>query len=314
MHLLRSEVLRARSRRVVPMVLIAGVLGIVVALGIAALTVDRPTDEEIAQAQARYAKNLDRCLHADFTQDGGYLPSGQYASVEEYCRATSSPGVNGVQLRDLDPVLQGISTFVALLGALLGASLGGADWTNNTMTTLLTWEPRRIRVFLTRALVVALVVGVVTVLLQVIFSAVYALVTATVGTTLFLPLHFLGDVAETIGRISAVAIAVGLVAYVLAMIGRSTVSSLGAMFGYLILFEGVIAGFRPSIQGNLLFRGASVVVSQQPIFDTSSQSVAMSEGPPPVLMGVQRAWIVVAVYILVLAAISLLQYQRRDVT
>jgi ABC-type transport system involved in multi-copper enzyme maturation permease subunit len=208
---------------------------------------------------------------------------------------------------------------VALLGVLLAASLGGADWTNNTMTTLLTWEPRRVRVFLTRALVVAVTIGVITVFLQVVFCAVYALVAATRGSTLFLPTHFWTDLATTIGRVSAMAIAVGLVAYVLAMIGRSTVASLGIVFGYLVLFEGVIAGFRPTIQGSLLVRAASVIVSQQPIYDPTARLVSDGSGSfgvsaLPVLMDVQRALIVVAVYLVVLGAISLAQFQRRDVT
>jgi hypothetical protein len=98
----------------------------------------------------------------------------------------------------------------------------------------------------------------------------------------------------------------------LAMIGRSTVSALGVMFGYLVLFEGVIAGFRPSIQGNLLIRAGSVIVSQQPIVDSSGLGYDYSD--PLILMDVQRAWVVVAVYVLALGAISLVQYQRRDVT
>jgi hypothetical protein len=98
------------------------------------------------------------------------------------------------------------------------------------------------------------------------------------------------------------------------MIGRSTVSSLGALFGYLILFEGVIAGFRPSIQGSLVVRAGGVVVSQQPILDTSGAAYSYSDGPPPVLLSVHRAWVVVAVYVVALGAISLVQYRRRDVT
>jgi len=148
------------------------------------------------------------------------------------------------------------------------------------------------------------------VFLQVAFSAVYALVAATRGTTLFLPAGFWGDVAGTILRVSTVSVGIGFVAYAIAMIGRSTVSSLGALFGYLILFEGVIAGFRPSIQGNLVVRAGGVIVSQQPIINESSSDYSN----PLVLMSVQRAWVVVAVYVVVLGAISLVQFQRRDVT
>ncbi len=312
MRLLRSELLRARSRRLVPMLIIAGLLGIVVGMGIAAITADPPTDSEVAEAQAAFDKQYARCLSRGTIPNGG--PSADDGPIEDYCQDRSAPYMGGVLLRDLEVILQGVATFVILLGTLLGASLGGADWTSNTMTTLLTWEPRRGRVFFARALVVAVFVGVITVFLQVAFSAVYALVAATRGWTMFLPAHFLADVGATIGRVSAMGVSLGLVAYVIAMIGRSTVSSLGALFGYLILFEGVIAGFRQSIQGSLLVRGASVIVSQQPIYDTSGDFGYYGSGSPPILMDVQRAWLVVAVYLIVLGGLSLFQFQRRDVS
>ena len=101
-----------------------------------------------------------------------------------------------MQLRDLPEILQGISTFVILLGALLGASLGGADWTSDTITTLLTWEPRRIKVLLTRAAVVILFAFVITVGLQAIFAAVFWLGASTRGTTAFTPSDAWNDTAR----------------------------------------------------------------------------------------------------------------------
>jgi hypothetical protein len=313
MRLLRSEFLRARSRRLVPMLIIGGLLGIVVGMGIAAIYSHQPTDAEIAEAQAQYDRYFERCMKGRFLEQGGQLPPG-YSSLGDYCSVANGPSLDGVQLRDVDVIIQGISTFVILLGTLLGASLGGADWTSNTMTTLLTWEPRRVRVFFARAFMVAVFVAGTTLFLQVVFSAVYWLVAATRGTTLFLSPDLWTDVATTIARVSAMGVALGLVAYVIAMIGRSTVASLGVLFGYLVLFEGVIAGFRQSIQSNLLVRGATVIVTQQPIIDSSRDFDYYGTAPFPVLMDVQRAWIVVAVYLLVLGGLSLFQFRRRDVT
>jgi ABC-type transport system involved in multi-copper enzyme maturation permease subunit len=214
-----------------------------------------------------------------------------------------------VLLRDLDTILQGTATFVILLAVLLGASLGGADWTSNTMQTLLTWEPRRVRVFLVRALVIGVCVFVITVFLQLVFAAVTALVASTRGSAGFLPSDFWRSVALTIGRVSAVSTALGVIAYAIAMIGRSTVAALGALFGYLILFEAVIAGFRPTIQGNLLVRAAIVVITHQRILDQTA-----FDGPSVVLLDVPKAWLVVGIYTLVLGALALVVFRRRDVT
>jgi ABC-type transport system involved in multi-copper enzyme maturation permease subunit len=313
MRLLRSEFLRARSRRVVPMVIIGGLIGIVIGLGIAAAYNHKPSAEQVASAETQYQAAYQKCLAGKFLGPNQQIDA-RYSSIEEVCNAAVTPSLNAIMLRDVEMILEHISTFVILLGALLGASLGGADWTSNTMGTLLTWEPRRVRVFLERALVVAVVAFVVTLLLQIVFALIYWLVTVVRGVTGFLPPHLFGDVADTMLRVSAMAIAFALVAYVLAMIGRSTVSSLGVLFGYLILFEGVIAGFRPSIAGSLFVRAAVVVIGRQPILMEPKDFSGPGIPQPIVLMDVTKAWVVVAIYVLVLGAVSLVQFRRRDVT
>lgn len=306
MRLLRSEFLRARSRRLVPMVVVAGLLAVLISLGIAAFYAHEPSSSDVARAQSAYPSDVARCEQQ--VGRSGIPVGAPYDDAQTFCEHNSSPSINGFLLRDLDTILQHIATFVILLGALLGASLGGADWTNNTMQTLLTWEPRRTRVYLVRGLVIAVCVFAITVFLQIVFSGVDVLVAATRGSTGFLPSDFWRSVALTIGRTSVVASVFGVIAYAIAMVGRSTVASLGALFGYLILFEGVIAGFRPSIQGNLLVRAATVIISRQPIFADSGR------GSSVVLLAVPRAWFVVAVYTLVIGAAALLVFRQRDVT
>jgi len=211
MRLLRSEFLRARSRRLVPMVIIGGLVGIVIGMGIVAITATKPSAAEIAQAQASFDKQVARCERdiAASQIPVDELPSGA-TDPEAYCERTWSPQFDAVLLRDLDTILQGTATFVILLAVLLGASLGGADWTSNTMQTLLTWEPRRVRVFLVRALVIGVCVFVITVFLQLVFAAVTALVASTRGSAGFLPSDFWRSVALTIGRVSAVSTALSL--------------------------------------------------------------------------------------------------------
>ena len=54
MRLLRSEFLRARSRRLVPMVLIGGLIGITIGMGIVAFTAEKPSATQIAEAQTSF--------------------------------------------------------------------------------------------------------------------------------------------------------------------------------------------------------------------------------------------------------------------
>jgi ABC-2 type transport system permease protein len=316
MRLFRAELLRARSRRLVAMILIGGMIATVVAMGIAAFYSTPATDAAIQAAQARYEKNLQSCLAGEFAGPNGEFPPG-YDSLQEYCEEQSGLSIPdaGVWLHDLPDVLMGIATFLILIAAWLGASLAGADWTSNTMATLLTWEPRRARVMLTRGVVVILVVAFVLLFLQAFFAIVYSAVAALFGTTALSPSHLWSEVAAVIGRVCAMGVAVGLIAYAAAMIGRSTVASLGALFGYLVLFEGVIAGFQPTIQSYLLVRAVGVILSQQPVLDYPEESFGNGWEllAPTVLMDVERAWVVAAVYVIALSVIALVVFRRRDV-
>ena len=301
------------------MMLVGAILLIVVAMIIAGANSHKPTQAQIAEAEAFSQKQFAQCMRGQFSGSqfvgpGEQVPPG-YASLQEFCREVSAPVVDtGLQFRDLALVLEHSGTFVVLLGVALAASLGGADWSAGTMTTLLTWEPRRIRVLLIRALVVALVVAFVTLFLQGVLLGAFSLAVALRGTSLGAPPGLVGTAVQTGLRVSTVAVGFGLVALAIATIGRSTVAALGVLFGYLVLFEGVIAGFRPSIQDRLLVRAGGVIVSQQPIYDqNASFSSGVSNQLPKVLLGLTEAWVVAAVYVVVLMVLALLVFRARDV-
>ncbi len=306
MRLLRSEFLRARSRRLVPMVVIGGLIGIAIGMGIVALTAQKPSATEIAEAQASFEQQVARCQRNVERNQTTVVGT----DVEAYCERSWSPPFDAVFLRDLDTILQGTATFVILLGVFLGASLGGADWTSNTMQTLLTWEPRRFRVFLVRALVVAVCVFAITAFLQLVFAGVTDAVASMRGSAAFLPSDFWRSVVQTIGRVSVMSTAFALIAFAVSMIGRSTVAALGALFGYLIVVEAVIAGFRPSLQGNMLLRAAIVVITHQPILDPT----AFDSTGSALLLDVPKAWGVVGIYTLVIGLLGILLFRQRDVT
>jgi ABC-2 type transport system permease protein len=313
-RLFRSELLRARSRRVVAMLFVAGVILIVVAMVIAGANSHKPSAAEVASAQAFAEKQFARCMEGKFLGQGEVPPD--FSNLEEFCRIVTAPQVEAnLRRSDLADVIEHTGTFTILLGVAVAASLGGADWSTGTMTTLLTWEPRRIRVLLTRAVVVALVVAVVTLLLQVLLLGGFSLAVALRGTSVGSPPGLLRDAIETGLRVSAVAVAFGLVALAVATVGRSTVAALGVLFGYLVLVEGVIAGFRPSVQDRLLVRAGGVIVSQQPIYATRGESFA-SFGPlqqQPELLGITEAWVVLGFYVVVLLGVALVIFRARDV-
>ena len=190
--LFSSELLRARSRRIVRVVAIGALVGIGASATIVAVQ-----------------------SHA-----GNYFALSNSASI-----------------------LQGTAFLVIIGGWVLGASLVGAEWSEGTFATLLTWEPRRLRVLFVRAVVVAAVVFVLAVVLQAVLVGVLALVATTRGDTT----TGSGFLRELVGigvRVAGAASLGGVLGLSIAMLTRSTAASVGAGFAYLGIVEHQDRGHR----------------------------------------------------------------------
>ena len=311
--LLSSELLRARSRRVVPMMIVGAVFGVLVGVVIGTVVADPgPAPEQVEQAQRRYDRTMQRCLDGGFTSD---LEGTEFTTFEAFCAEYVEPQVSGLKFADLGDLLDGTATMVILLGALLGSTLGGADWSAGTMTTLLTWEPRRLRVFVARAIVVTAVVLVITVVAQVWLSLAIAGAVAVKGTFAFTPDGFVGDIAVAIARVSGVAAAFGLIGLSFATVGRSTVAAVGALLGYLVLVEGFIAAWVFGVAKVSLGRAATVAATHRSL---QIDNPRPPRGAPPeqvrFLLEPGRAWVTLAVWVAVLCVIAVLTFRARDVT
>jgi ABC-2 type transport system permease protein len=312
--LLRAELLRAWSRRVVRVLAIAVAISIVVSMGIATYNGIRNSSD------AQYRQALASCLRGEFTPIKGIPP--RYRDLADYCADQVRPEYyTSSQLRwaDLpDGLASGTSSMVVLLGVLLGATLAGAEWTAGTMGTLLTWEPRRTRVHLVRLGVAVLVVFVFTIAAQALLVVVFRIAVAIAGTTEGTPSGMVLDLVKIISRVAAVAAVFGVVAHAVATLGRSTVAALGVIFGYLIVVEGFVAGIWTAIQPRLLIRAAEVVISQQPllgrpIFSTAPNGEVIGVQSQAVLLSVSGAWFELGVWAVVLAGVALLVFRARDV-
>lgn len=178
--LLRAELLRAWSRRVVRVLAIAVAVSILVSLAIGSYNVSRHSGD------AAYQTARQDCLSGNLVPEKK-LPPRYHGDLAAYCADQVRPeyyGVSQWRWADLPEALtSGTSSMVVLLGVLLGATLAGADWTAGTMGTLLTWEPRRVRVHLIRLLVTVVVVLVFTLATQLWLIAVFRIAIAISGTT-----------------------------------------------------------------------------------------------------------------------------------
>lgn len=305
-RLLSSEALRIRSRRALWVIALVAAAGIAIGIGIGTANSHPPSATAEAQAQRRYERERAACLSGAY----GEAPP-EFPGLASYCDEVVQPemfqGGGGLRLSGLNGLIQGMATLTALVGVVIAASLVGADWSSGSMATLLTWEPRRIVVFVVRTILVAVTVFALSILLLAFFASLFRLGVALRGSTAGAQ-GWLGDVAGSVLRVGVVATLYGLFAYALASIGRSTAAGLGIMLGELVLVEGFLRGFRPSIEGWLSITNAVAIVSGE------AQQLGFADMARPDVLTVGRAAVTLSAYVLAALVVAALVFRARDVT
>jgi ABC-2 type transport system permease protein len=308
-RLVRSELLRIRSRRLVWILAVLALLGIVVGVGIGTIKSHKPTLNDVARADRSFTRDMRSCLNGDLV-DEQRLPAGE--TFETWCPqvvlrgdhpASAFASSNGtvLQLSGLQDVLKGTSFLLIVIGIVIGASSVGADWQSGSMATLLTWEPRRMRVLLVRVLVVALAVLVLALSLQVVLSLAMAVGAALRGDTT-LPPGYITDVIEVILRVGAVAALASVIGIAISSIGRSTAASLGVIFVYLALVESLLRGLAPRLAPWLLSVNLVAVV------DGRAQDLGDGR-----IVSVTQGAVTVGAYAVGLVVLALVFFRARDV-
>ncbi|MFA5890070.1 MAG: ABC transporter permease subunit [Actinomycetota bacterium] len=238
------------------------------------------------------------------------IPAANSAGRQEFCMFDPRAGI-GPELdfpkpyrySSLDEAFMGISIPLLMLAWILAASFAGAEWRAGTMATLLTWEPRRLRVFTTKALA-AIVVGVVVYVAAQVLLA-FALLPAGLarGTMSGVDPDWVWSLAGVLARGTLLAAVGAGIGFAIGMIGRNTAAALGIGFVYLSLIDG---GFLGAIIPRLrpwLFVGNSIV------WVGGKTELGIIEGRTPA-----QAALIVATYGLVSLVIAAAVFQRRDVT
>lgn|GEM_PF-558825 len=244
--LVRVELSRLRARRAVLMILAAAiVVPIVIAVAIV-LDTSPPSSDEIAQAEREAVsfsddrfvrRDVERCLD----RPGRYGvaagvrddPDALLAACEDIV-VPSAEDFLYTQPLDLDGERElgsGLAV-VTLLGALMfvaGTTFVGHDWSTGSMSNQLLFEPRRARVWAAKAL--ALVLAAATVSVVVLTAYWLGLHAVVRGRDQTVPDGTLLDCLQHGWRGAGIAAASALGGYALTMLSRSTVFSLGLLFG-----------------------------------------------------------------------------------
>jgi ABC-2 type transport system permease protein len=242
-RLLASELLRFRSRRLVVVLLVGALLATAVGLVIAAFQSTPPSDAAIVAARVRAREEVAQCLVADYE---GVQFEG---TLEEFCRRYFGDATeylpSHVALVDLPDVLEGISSITSILGLVVGASVVAVSWQTGTISTILTWEPRRLRWFGARVLVIAAGVVAMSLVIVASVSAGVAIVATLRGSTLGIDGAWWSHVLATALRVAAAASISAVIGGAVAAVGRHTAAALGVVFLWTAVIEGLIRGLRP---------------------------------------------------------------------
>ena len=300
MNLIRSELLRIWSRRMVKVLAIVAILGATAGVAIGAIQSHPP---DLVTAQRNFDDDLQHCLAGEFVPED-QLPPGE--TLEGFCADNvrlENYVNNSLRLSELSNILKGTSFILIVLGLVIGASSVGADWQVGTMAALLTWEPRRLRDLpgsrRGRPRVRLRARGRL--------AVVFALALAARGLAPRDDRRHRWPVAQ---GVAGTALRIGwrsalrrLLGLTLAMIGRNTAAALGVAFGYLAIVECLLRGFIPGISESLMSTNLVVFVDGQAGRSETGSSIAVGD-----------ASITITLYagVLLLAALAL--FRTRDVT
>ncbi len=331
-HLIGSEWLRARSRRGTRWLLLASLVGMAAVAAVMWFTTAEVTQASLDEAADRFMveqmQYYEQCMadptipEAEKVNGACWKPSAEDARSNAYWsldrRAFGQESLDG-----LLALAGGIGAVVCLLVA---ASAGGADWGARTMGLLLSWEPRRLRVFAVRLGVTVLIALVIEAVLVGLALAAGSFIAQRHGLLVSDPMQqYLLPADLAAGRELALrwlpmAVLAAAGSFGLAMATRSTGWAIGASIGFVAVIESVVQGAwawgsQWLVQTNLiawLQGGVSWVVDRRPeaILETGPESYL---GPGQIWISQGRALGTLSAMVLLVLVGSALLLTRRDV-
>lgn len=259
-----GELRRVLARRMVRVLALLAVAGVAVAGVLTFLNTAKVSDAGMAARRHAADARVAACLAGGPVPqvNGRDGPPPGAARTENFCRfVVGQVDDPRFKLTQVKGILQGTTGPLVVVAWLIGASVIGSDWQTRTVTTVLTWEPRRARVLLTKAGACIVVASAFALLAQ--GLVVLGLLPSAYlhGTTAGAGGAWVNSVLGVLGRgtgLIAIAAAIG---FSVASIGRNTAAALGIGFAYFLVIENVVGSFLEGFRRWLLLGNAIVLVS-----------------------------------------------------
>lgn len=243
--LMKVEIRRILSRRLLWVLTALVLVGIAIA-GTSAFFSSNRDPAGVAAYEAEYDAALRSCIDSF---DGGSAPgsSGSTSEARAHCAdeiwVDSDPRFH---YEEMKWILGTLAIPMSLLAWLLGATAIGAEWSNRTMTSLLTWESRRGSVLVSKFVAVILISSLWVFSLGVLLSLALLPAGSLRGTMNGVDQAWVSDYSLQLARVAGLGALAAAFGAALAMIGRNTAAAFGAGFAYLSAGEGIIRGFKPA--------------------------------------------------------------------
>jgi ABC-2 type transport system permease protein len=226
------------------------------------------------------------------------------AAVLVFINSAKPGSFDVVDIRD---VFKGVSAPITILGIALAASFMGAEWSAGTMTTLLTWEPRRSRVFFAKLVAAAIFTFVSAMLLQAVLGLALLPSALAHGSSAGANAHWLWSTTATAARAATVAVLGAAIGLGVAMLARNTTAAVLGAFFYLFVLENLIQGLKPQYAGWLFSENAGIFIVGPKAADSTGNGVIVGHSS-------LQALLVMCAYAAVVTAVAVTAFLKRDVT
>ncbi|MBO4206544.1 ABC transporter permease subunit [Micromonospora echinofusca] len=253
MSLYVTELRRLSKRRLTRLLLallVLGLAGIAVALGLSSTKIgpaqraaaEAQVESEYQQAVRSHQQNVADCEAAKargekteerFGPDCGrqWVPEREMYDAKWYLPYEFD------MRSEFGLMIAAFAGAVSLFAFLVGASFVGAEWNTGGMMNLLLWRPKRATVLLTKLAAVLSVLLGLGVVLGLLWTGAIWLVARFSGSTAKMTAGVWESFAISGLRAVGLVLAVGVVAFGLASLGRHTAMALGAAVGVGVLSE-----------------------------------------------------------------------------
>jgi len=199
-------------------------------------SVEVKRNELLAQVDAGKAASIGRCQRG-FRQPPEFdiPPQTKDECEREWSEYLASTDKDRFHFSEIRKLFVSLGLPLAFLGWFIGATFIGADWHSGSLATTLTWEPRRFRLLLAKAIACAgMIFTIVYVLLTLLLVALLPVANFK-GTFHGVDADWWTATALTAGRVALVSGMFGLIGFSIAALARNTAAAVGLAFGYFLI-------------------------------------------------------------------------------